>query len=148
MTWFAFKGYNTVDLTGLNEKEAVLFGFHGYSTEAQANAHPNTVNDANKAIVNILGLQQNISNLGNTATGGLSNLGSDVSGINTLIKDLTSRGFYIRVGECLAGALLIYAGVRGLTEGNKTLRYSRTGVRKSSSTVKSAARKVRDVAAS
>jgi hypothetical protein len=47
MTWFAFAGLNNgkaVDLAGSQEKQAVTEGFHGYGTEAQAEANPNAVN--------------------------------------------------------------------------------------------------------
>lgn len=47
MTWFAFQGLNggkAVDLAGTQEKQAVAEGFHGYATEAQAEAQPNSVN--------------------------------------------------------------------------------------------------------
>lgn len=46
MTWFAFKGYNdgkAIDIAGVQEKEAVSLGFHGYATEPQAEANPNSV---------------------------------------------------------------------------------------------------------
>lgn len=46
MTWFAFKGYNNgqaVDIAGSQEKQAVSIGFHGYGTEKQAEANPNSV---------------------------------------------------------------------------------------------------------
>jgi hypothetical protein len=47
MTWFAFAGLNggkAIDLAGSQEKQAVAEGFHGYGTEAQAEAHPNALN--------------------------------------------------------------------------------------------------------
>ena len=47
MTWFAFQGLNSgkaVNLAGAQEKTATSEGFHGYATEAQAEANPNSVN--------------------------------------------------------------------------------------------------------
>lgn len=46
MTWFAWQGYNggkAVDIAGSQEKQAVVLGFHGYGTEQQAEASPNSV---------------------------------------------------------------------------------------------------------
>lgn len=47
MTWFAFQGLNggkAIDLAGTQEKQAVAEGFHGYGTEKQAEAQPNSIN--------------------------------------------------------------------------------------------------------
>lgn len=47
MTWFDIKygGQTYVEnLTGGDEKTLVSLGFHGYATEAEAEAHPNTAN--------------------------------------------------------------------------------------------------------
>lgn len=47
MTWYAFIGLNggkAIDLAGSQEKQATAEGFHGYSTQSQAQANPNVVN--------------------------------------------------------------------------------------------------------
>jgi hypothetical protein len=54
VTWFAFHGYPTIDLAGSQEKEATSIGFHGYSTQAEAEANPNSVNIVQAPILNML----------------------------------------------------------------------------------------------
>jgi hypothetical protein len=47
VTWFAWQGLNggkAVNLSGLDEKEASADGFHGYGTQAEAEANPNSIN--------------------------------------------------------------------------------------------------------
>src|SRR5258708_21183047 len=52
MTWFAFHGYGTIDEAGVQEKQLVAAGFHGYATKAQAEANPNSANLLQKLLVN------------------------------------------------------------------------------------------------
>lgn len=111
MTWFAFKGYNNgqpIDIAGLQEKEAVSEGFHGYATAKDATAHPNSVNFLQKALVNGLiadykaavdtgtqpGGPNNIFDIpGQIATKWLKGLGGNIAsgleaGFVSLLKDL------------------------------------------------------------
>lgn len=119
-TWFAFKGYGTIQLAGIQEKQAVGLGFHGYATQAQAEAHPNSVNLLQKAFVNLAeadykqalgtesqpgGANSNLANP-NSILGGLK----DAAGLNA---NITS--WFIRIGEVVLGIVLVAVGVAKLT---------------------------------
>lgn len=56
MTWFAFQGLNggkAINLAGTQEKQAVVEGFHGYGTEAQAEAQPNSINFLTRGLADV-----------------------------------------------------------------------------------------------
>jgi hypothetical protein len=120
MTWFAFQGYPAVDLAGAQEKEAVALGFHGYATEAQANANPNSVNVLNKIYVDLIEADYstalkdqsepggvNASNpLGQATAGALQGWGLHISGIS---------GWFLRGLKVVLGSILMIIGIAKLT---------------------------------
>jgi hypothetical protein len=121
MTWFAFHGYGTIDLAGVQEKLAVSWGFHGYATERQANAHPNSVNILQKGIVNALeqDYQAAISTGSqpggpNASSLGFTNPLSGLAAIGDFANRLTQKNTWIRVGEVIAGLILLYVGLNAL----------------------------------
>lgn len=157
MTWFAFKGYNSgnaIDLAGVQEKEAVGLGFHGYATAAQADSNPNSVNLLQKAIVDGFiadykyavaakeepgGSNADILNPANDVSGAASAAESSIPGlsdIGSFFDKLGEGSTWIRVGEVVAGLLLVYIGLRAATQpgGASSAASSATkGVKKTSS---------------
>lgn len=136
MTWFAFKGYNggkAVDIAGSQEKEAVTLGFHGYGTEAQAEAKPNSVNLLNSWFVNAItadyhaavaeqaqpgGANANILNPATAASAVATGAASTIPGvaqIGSFFSALAQGSTWIRVAEGLLGIILIAVGLARLT---------------------------------
>lgn len=110
MTWFAFKGYPDINATGLEEKELVAAGFHGYATQAEADANPNSVLFGPQSVIidslragnatNPANLPQHAANIVGSALGG----GLNLTVGNT--HNLLNRGLKI-----VFGGILIAAGV-------------------------------------
>jgi len=127
MTWFAFSGLNNnkaVNLSGLDEKIATADGFHGYSTEAQAEANPNTLNPLTKveAEAFIPGTFANnpagsvAGAAGNAVAGGVSTaIDSAFSG---LISGAESPNFWLRALEAILGIALIGVSLAKLSGQN------------------------------
>jgi hypothetical protein len=135
MTWFAFKGYNNgqaVDLAGSQEKEAAALGFHGYATQAQAQAEPNSVNVLNSWAVNEIVADYKIAveageqpggpnatpTPGNIVAGEASLAENSIPGVRqiaTFLGDLGSRNLWLRVGKVVIGIALIIVGLVHLT---------------------------------
>lgn len=136
-TWFAFRGYGVVNVAGIQEKNLVAWGFHGYSTEAQANAHPNSVNLLQKPIVDVVmadyrqALKEKAApgqaNAGNPLAAGLqaSNLGG-LNAIGDFFNRLTQPNTWLRVGEFAAGALLVYIGLTATMRGTEAQQATQT----------------------
>ena len=135
MTWFAFKGYNSgkaIDLAGVQEKDAVVQGFHGYATEAQAEAHPNSVNILQKASVNLLiadygeakkeGAQPGGPNASNPLGAALQgSTGVSLASVEQFFGDLSSANLWIRVAKVIIGGALLIVGLAKLTGADKSV---------------------------
>lgn len=136
MTWYAFQGHNNgkaVDIAGSQEKEATVLGFHGYGSESQAEAHPNSVNLLNSWFVNAIvadynaalkeqaqpgGKNANILNPGTAVKAGTSYVENSIPGIAQIgdfFGRLTEGNTWIRVGEVILGVFLIMSGVMKLS---------------------------------
>ncbi len=134
MTWFAFKGLNggkAVDLAGTQEKQAVVEGFHGYATEAQAEAAPNSVNlvtrvladgwiaDYNAAVKEQAqpGGKNDITTPGGVAGAVVdsSPLGSWQQSLTNFLGALTNGNTWIRLAEGVLGVVLIAIGLARIT---------------------------------
>jgi len=129
VTWFAFHGYGTVDLAGVQEKQAVAMGFHGYATKTLAERHPNSVNLFQKPFVNLIeadyqdalatGSQPGGPNASNPLAAAAQGAGSPLHGIEAVgnfFNTLTQKNTWIRVGEVLAGLILLYVGLNALAQ--------------------------------
>ena len=119
-TWFAFKGYGTVQLAGIQEKQAVGLGFHGYATKADAEAHPNSVNLLQKAFVNLLEADYKAALATDSEPGGKNSNLADPNSIIGGLKDAAGLNanittWFIRVGEVVLGIVLVAIGVAKLT---------------------------------
>jgi len=124
MTWFAFKGYGTIDIAGVQEKQAVGLGFHGYDTQSQAEAHPNSVNLLQKAFVNLAEADYKQALSQQSQPGGKnSNLAdpSSILGIATAGLNANITQWFIRIGEVVLGIVLVAVGVAKLTGVQNTI---------------------------
>lgn len=136
MTWFAFKGLNSgkaVDLAGSQEKQAVVEGFHGYGTEAQAEAAPNAVNlitrafadgwiaDYNAAVKEKAqpgGANANILNPATAAKAAVTGAAASIPGVQQIgdfFSTLAEGNTWIRIAEGLLGIVLIAIGLARIT---------------------------------
>lgn len=131
MTWFAFKGYynnQPIDVAGSQEKEISALGFHGYGTAAQAVKNPNSVNIFDGWIVDAAvadyeaALKEQAQPGGANASNPLGAAGSYVassvpglSQIASFFSDITQAATWERVGEVLAGVIILYVALKGLT---------------------------------
>jgi hypothetical protein len=132
MTWFAFQGYNggkAVDIAGSQEKEAAALGFHGYATQAQAQANPNSVNILNSWAVNEMiadyaaavkegaepgGPNADIYNPATAVKAGAQYVESSIpwlADIGDLFSRLTSKQLWLRAAEIAIGGLLLMIGL-------------------------------------
>lgn len=142
MTWFAFQGYNNgkaIDLAGTQEKQAVATGFHGYSTEAQAESNPNSVNFLQKLEVNAFiadykaalktqsqpgGKNANITNPATAANAAVtgSPLGSAITSVEGFVSAFGNKNLWIRVAKVVVGGSILIVGVAKLTGFEKEAR--------------------------
>jgi hypothetical protein len=140
MTWFAFQGLNNgkaINLAGIQEKQAVGTGFHGYNTEAEAEKQPNSVNfltrveadafisDYNTAVKQ--GSQPGGPNatITNPATAakaagtGLVNsipgVGSAISSVEGFVSAFGNKTLWIRVAKVGLGGAILLVGIVELT---------------------------------
>lgn len=148
MTWFAFQGYNNgkaINLAGTQEKQAVVTGFHGYGTEAQAEKQPNSVNIFQKLEVNGLIADynaalktqsqpggKNASNpvgqvqqgLTNTAKNALNatGLGSAITSVEGFLSAFGDKNLWIRATKIVVGSSILIVGIAKLTGAEKEAR--------------------------
>jgi hypothetical protein len=134
MTWFAFQGLNggkAIDIAGVQEKDAVAWGFHGYATEAQAEAKPNSVNIATRIAADLLiadyhtavsqGAQPGGPNASNpiaagatgivNSTGITKQISSVTDAIASIWDKLKDGKMWRSLGWLLMGVLLIIFGL-------------------------------------
>jgi hypothetical protein len=118
-TWFAFQGgYGTIQLAGVQEKQAVAIGFHGYATRAEAEAHKNSVNFLQAVQLNALETDYKAAVATQSQPGGTnSDLSkpSSILGIATSGANANITAWFIRIGEVALGIVLIAVGVAKLT---------------------------------
>lgn len=135
MTWFAFKGYNdgqAIDLAGVQEKIAVGWRFHGYATQAEAEANPNSVNLLLAAQVDGLiadyhtAVEQNSEPGGSnanilnpeTATRAVATQAANATGlaaIGDFFTALSSSNTWIRVAKVIVGGVMLIVGIAHIT---------------------------------
>lgn len=131
MTWFAFQGLNNgkaINLAGSQEKEAVIEGFHGYGTEAQAEQHPNSVNLITRGIADVWiadykaavkeGAQPGGPNNILTPQGAAGAVGSTIPGVQQIgdfFSALSSKNLWIRAAKIAIGGALVIIGLAHIT---------------------------------
>lgn len=148
MTWFdiQYGGQTYVEnLTGGDEKTLAGLGFHGYATQAEAVAHPNTANALQMLVAaNILAGHPaggvNTTNppgpttvTGAGAVAGVTNPLDFLRNIGAFFDRLTEANTWLRVGEFLLGGALLALGISklfaGTPAGKATGKAIKTGVK-------------------
>lgn len=119
MFWVAWKGYNNgkaVSLGTVEQAEAEAYGMHGYPTETQAEAKPNSVNAVERPQVNAWIVAANditgnpVKDAGHAAKAATSSILSNFS-----ISGISGTNLVIRGGKMIIGAILIFIGVAHLS---------------------------------
>ena len=125
MTWFVVKWDGQTyaeDLTGAAEKTLVALGIHGYATEAEAEAHPQTMNDIQaslggaNALAGVSGSATNIATPGGVVTGGATTAAAATTALGWL-QSIFTRANAIRLAEGVLGLALVLVAVAKLGEG-------------------------------
>src|SRR5277367_994695 len=107
MTWYVIKWDGqtyTENLTGASEKTLTGLGIHGYATEAEAQAHPQTMNDVQaslggaQALAGVSGSVTNIATPGGVATGAATTAAAVTTPLQWL-QDMFTRANAIRLAE-------------------------------------------------
>lgn len=124
MTWFSFQGgYGTIDFTGANEKAAVTLGFHGYATEAEAKAHPNSVDFLQAPELTLLidnqagALPTGPPGSGAIPPASAAAATSGITGVTDFVSRLGNPNLWIRVAEVVVGVVLIAIGLNSMLKG-------------------------------
>lgn len=125
MTWFVIKWDGqtyTEDLTGAAEKTLVLLGIHGYATEAEAEAHPQTMNDLQaaaggaQALAGVSGSATNIATPGGVAAGAGTTAAAATTTLGWL-QSVFTRANAVRLAEGVLGLALVLVAVGKLGSG-------------------------------
>ena len=139
MSWYAFHGYNNnhaIDASAFDGAELNALGMHGYPTQAQAEAKPNSVNFLQTAVVNAAIDDYNNARdisptVANNPTNPASGAVAAAKGGSTAVKKATQdagkllgtftiggisgTNLVIRGGKMIIGAILIFIGVAHLS---------------------------------
>lgn len=139
MSWYAFHGYNNnkaIDASAFDGAELNALGMHGYPTQAQAEAKPNSVNILQTTVVNAAIDDYNnardisptvannpssptapvtaAANGGKTAAKKVTQAAGNLLGTFT-IAGISGTNLVIRGGKMIIGAILIFIGVAHLS---------------------------------
>lgn len=136
MTWFAFQGLNSgkaVDLAGTQEKQAVIEGFHGYATEAEAEANPNAVNLLTRGFADLWitdysaavkegaqpgGPNADILNPVTAAKAAVTGAANSIPGlaqVGQFFATLTQKNLWVSVLKVTVGGALLIIGLAHMT---------------------------------
>lgn len=141
MSWYAFHGYNNgkaINASAFDGAELNALGMHGYPTQAQAEAKPNSVNVFQAPVVNAaIDDYNNARDISptqannpsditapakagvNTAKKAAQNLPSWLTDLEKFIERLLpSRAFMIRTAEVVIGIGLILVSLDELAKGS------------------------------
>ena len=133
MTWFAFQGLNSgkaINLAGVQEKTATAEGFHGYATEAQAEANPNSVNIITQGFADLFitdysaavkegaqpGGPNNITTAGGAANAAVQgatgvSFSSIQNALSAFYTELTNVKMWRSLGWLALGLVLMFTGI-------------------------------------
>lgn len=128
MTWFDIKwnGQTYIEnLTGASEKTLTLLGIHGYATEAEAEAHPQTMNDLQaalggaQALAGVSGSATNIPTPGGVVTGAGTAAAAATTGWSLVVKGITP--YFMRGLKIIFGGVLIITGIAKMTNAKQEI---------------------------
>jgi hypothetical protein len=120
MTWFAWKGLNggkAVNLTGLTEKAAAADGFHGYATEAEAEAKPNSVNPLTRVEAEAFIPGTFANNPDKSVAGAAGSAAASVipQQVTQFFSDLGEKATWLRIAKVVVGSVMIIIGLARIT---------------------------------
>lgn|SRR5487761_45882 len=138
MTWFAFHNDGSVyDLNGIAEKELAGTGAHGYATEAEATAHPNSPASAAQASLLAAFQVDARSPVGGGVAGVIQIVNVNPQGQNTgkvsppsplgALKDVIGIGgvsghnLLVRTLKIIIGGIMMLAGIIKMTGAGKEI---------------------------
>jgi hypothetical protein len=128
MTWFDIKwnGQTYIEnLTGASEKTLTLLGIHGYATEAEAEAHPQTMNDLQaalggaQALAGVSGSATNIPTPGGVVTGAGTTAAAATTGWNLVVHGISA--YFMRGLKIVFGGILIVTGIMKMTNAKQDI---------------------------
>jgi hypothetical protein len=135
MTWYDIRWNGQTyleNLSGADEKTLTALGIHGYATEAEAEANPQTMNDLQAALggaqvlAGYSGSATNIPTPGSVATGAgsaastASNTLSGLDAIGAFFNKLGEANTWLRIIKVVIGGVLVISGLVHLTGIDKT----------------------------
>jgi hypothetical protein len=131
MTWYDIKwgGQTYVEnLSGADEKTLTALGIHGYATQAEAEANPQTMNfiqaaaGGASALAGVSGSATNITTPGGVVTGGGATAAA-TGGIDDFLQYpqkvlawISNRSNIVRVAKVVIGGTMILVGLDMLTK--------------------------------
>jgi hypothetical protein len=127
MTWYDIKwdGQTYVEnLSGAAEKTLTGLGIHGYATQAEAEANPQTMNDVQaalggaQALAGYSGSSTNIPTPGGVAIGAgatASTAANAIPGLSQFFNALTQINTWIRVAKVIIGGTLLIISLAHMT---------------------------------
>lgn len=127
MSWYAFKGYNNnqaINASGFDSIELNALGMHGYPTQKEAQAKPNSVNIFQATIVNAaIDDANNARDVASAPGNAAKAVASQIPGagsIDDVINWIKQPALWTRIGEILAGVIILYVGLKAVaTPGNE-----------------------------
>lgn len=119
MFWIAVQGFDNnqaISLGVAEQYEAELYGIHGYPTQAEAEAKPNTVNALNRVQVEAWFANAEGVGLGGAVAAGAKKAAS-AAGLNNPWQLVfgNSTGLGARIVKISLGAVLLIAGLFRIT---------------------------------
>lgn len=123
MTWYDIRwnGQNYLEnLSGADEKILTGLGIHGYATQAEAQAHPQTMNALQAALggANVLaGVTVGTVDQPGQIAQGAGQAASTATSTLGFLKDLFTRHNAVRLAEGILGVALILVAVAELGKG-------------------------------
>jgi hypothetical protein len=148
-TWFAFHGYNNnqaVNVSIFDMTELDALGMHGYPTQAEANAKPNSVNLFQAPIVNAAiddaNNARDVASAPKNAAKAAANAAGSVTNnlLSNISKWVGQPNIWVRGAEVLVGVIVLYIGLKAVTapSGASAAQISRQTVKGTVSNVRKA----------
>lgn len=128
MTWYDIKWNGQtyiLNATGATEKTLTILGIHGYATEAEAEAHPQTMNDLQaaaggaQAIGGTSGSATNIPTPGGVVSGAGTAAAAAATGWHLTFGNFS--GLLTRTLKIVFGGILLIAGILKLSGASQKL---------------------------
>lgn len=128
MTWFAFQPaqitghqYSDINAAGAEEKALVSAGFHGYATQAQADANRNRVSILQIPLLDSLDTGHAVKETVTNPAGAAKNAAKDLLGNGFKLVFGNTSGLLGRILKAGIGIVLLVAGILKLSSSDRKL---------------------------